>query len=200
MLVWKTAIMGIKPGQLEVFAIIFAYNVKKYSPQETMPQWASGWEVLCTSENDQATRLYGYKAVVLVNHSTKVLHIASAGTMIREVHDLWDDFRVFFGRVPNKFVPAKSLVDQVIKQLGGQQEALKYEFNCCGHSLGAVVSDLMMAEILSRDLNFKCSRTYDTPGSKNIVNSVITQKLLSGCGVVSLEHLANLSVESYTGP
>lgn len=191
--------MIIKQGWLEELAIRFAYQVKKNREKPTMPLWASGWEVLCTSQDDEATRLYSYKAVVLVNHSTKLMQIASAGIKPKEIYDLWDGIRIFLGWVPNKLAPAKSLVDQVIKRLGGQQEALNYQFNCCGHSLGAVVSDLMIAELLSRGLNAGHSRTYDNPGSKNSIVSAIKQKLFSGCRVPSLEQLAKHGVE-YNAP
>lgn len=164
-----------------------------------MPRWASDWELLCTSEDAEATRSYGYKAVVLVNHSTRELQIANAGAKFGEMHDIWDDIKIFFNVVPNKLSPAKILVDQVIKRLGGEQEDLKYNFNCYGHSLGAVVSDLMMTEIVSRELNVGVSKTYDNPGSKNCVDSAIKQKLFSGSRAPSLEQLATMG-EEYNAP
>lgn len=133
----------------------------------------SGWEMLCTSEGSD----FGYKAVCLVNRETKEVHIASAGTIPSEPHDLLDDVRLLFGHSPNKLHPLKTFINKVIASLGGDAATAGYQFSTSGHSLGAVVADLTGLELISRGIKTKGSITFENPGSEKVLED---RKIFSG--------------------
>ena len=72
----------------------------------------TSWEILLDSENNSK----GYKAVAFLNNETKEVHIATAGTIITDINDLWDDALITFGFVPRKITPMKIFVEDVIKK------------------------------------------------------------------------------------
>lgn len=150
----------------------------------------SGWDILATSVDDKNTNQYGYKAVAFINHTTKEIHISSSGTIITEKYDLIDDARIIFGYIPNKMKPVKAFVTKVLEQAGGKEKVIDYKFSTSGHSLGAIVSDLTGVEIHSRGLTFEKSITFDSPGSKKVVENAIINKEFSGEVVTSIQELA----------
>ncbi|BFD45725.1 MAG: DUF2974 domain-containing protein [Rickettsia endosymbiont of Sergentomyia squamirostris] len=151
----------------------------------------TSWQVLCNSSQNEKTNQYDYKAVAFVNHITKEVHISSAGTKPTEKYDLIDDGFVAFGRVPYKIEQAKEMVNQVIDLLGGTDEAAKYTFSTSGHSLGAIISDLTGVDIISRELPFAKSITFDNPGSAPIVQRAIDAGYFTGKVEVSIKELAS---------
>lgn len=137
------------------------------------------WEELSKSSDNEDTNQYGYKAVSLVNHITKQVFISCAGT--KEIHDIVDDIKIVFGYAPNKLEPLKKFVTNTIDLITkSNNDIADYTFSTSGHSLGAVVSDLTAVEIISRNLNFDMSTTFENPGSKDVVTNAINQNLFSG--------------------
>ena len=166
------------------------YNNHKSDLTIDLAKTGAGWEVLCDSSRNTNTSQYDYKAVAFVNYSAKEVHIASAGTKLTEKYDLIDDALIgFLGRVPYKIDPAKAMVDQVVKLLG-VQDVENYTFSTSGHSLGAIISDLMAVDIISRNLPFDKSTTFDNPGSALVVKRAIATNVFTNKVETSLEELA----------
>jgi hypothetical protein len=149
-----------------------------------------GWEVLRNSSQDNNTNQYNYKAVAFVNHKTKEVHITAAGTKPAEKYDLLDDALVAFACVPYKIEQVKAMVGNVIELLGGQDAARKYTFSTSGHSLGAVMSDLTLVEVISRGLPYDKSETFDNPGTADIVKRAIESNHFTNKVEVSIDELA----------
>ncbi|WP_050897495.1 lipase family protein [Orientia tsutsugamushi] len=121
-----------------------------------------GWKILCNSADYKDTNKYGYKAVAFINEKTKEIHVATAGTDPKNVNDLRDDIQgVYRHGDISKIKPMKAFIDKVVNNL----DVKDYKYTTSGHSLGAVVSDLTAAEIVSRNLNLVESTTFDNPGS-----------------------------------
>lgn len=140
----------------------------------------NNWQILRQSVQDKSTNENGYKALAFVNHASKKIHIATAGTKHTDTDDLIDDVIVSQRCVPYKITQAKNMVTKSIESLGGIDKAAEYTFSTSGHSLGAIMSDLTAAEIISRDLKFDKSTTFENPGSKEIVIKAAKKGLLSG--------------------
>lgn len=96
--------------------------------------------MLAISNDKESYHQYGYKTVAFVNHQTKQVHIAFAGTDPTDVYNLWDDFLLCLGRSPNKLQAVKPFIDELIQKLG--EQSAEYQFSTSGHSLGAVVADI----------------------------------------------------------
>jgi hypothetical protein len=154
----------------------------------------TSWEILLDSENNSK----GYKAVAFLNNETKEVHIATAGTIITDINDLWDDALITFGFVPRKITPMKIFVEDVIKKLGNDSSS--YKFSTSGHSLGAVMSDLTAAEIISRGLEFDKSITFENPGSKKVIETAISNKVFSGTKDVVIKEISKQCVEYNAKP
>jgi len=144
----------------------------------------TSWDILLDSQNNSN----GYKAVAFLNNETKEVHIATAGTVPTDINDLLDDVRITAGYTPRKITPMKIFVEDVIKKLG--DDFLGYKFSTSGHSLGAVMSDLTAAELISRGLNFDKSITFENPGSKKVMKTAISNKVFSGTKDVVMEEIS----------
>lgn len=127
----------------------------------------TGWKILCNSADYKDTHKCGYKAVAFINEQTKEIHVATAGTDPKDVNDLKDDMRgVYMHGNISKIKPMKAFIDKVVNKINAEG----YKYTTSGHSLGAVVSDLTAAEIVSRNLKLIESTTFDNPGSYPVLN------------------------------
>lgn len=148
-------------------AIRLAYKVGYSSYGERLKETekaikGTGWKILCNSADYQDTHKYGYKAVAFINEQTREVHVATAGTDPKNVNDLRDDIHgVYMHGNISKIKPMKAFIDKVVNKINVEG----YKYTTSGHSLGAVVSDLTAAEIVSRNLNLVESTTFDNPGS-----------------------------------
>jgi hypothetical protein len=165
---------------------------------ETKDTWKTekktSWDILLDSENNSN----GYKAVEFLNNETKEVHIATAGTVPTDINDLIDDAYITFGYTPRKTHPMKTFVEDVIKKLG--EDSSSYKFSTSGHSLGAIMSDLTAAEIISRGLDFDQSITFDNPGSRKVIETAINNKIFSGTKNVVIEEISKQCVEYNAAP
>ncbi|WP_064644159.1 hypothetical protein [Orientia tsutsugamushi] len=136
----------------------------------------TGWKILCNSADYKDTNMYGYKAVAFLNEETNEIHVATAGTDVKDVNDLRDDLKgVYMHGDISKIKPMKAFIDKIVAKIGVEG----YKYSTSGHSLGAVVSDLTAAEIVSRNLEFIESRTFDNPGSNPVVEYAVKNKYFS---------------------
>lgn len=153
--------------QLRYQAIRLAYKVGYSAYGERLKETenaikGTGWKILCNSADYTDTNKYGYKAVAFINEQTKEVHVATAGTDPKNVNDLRDDIQgVYRHGDISKIKPMKAFIDKVVNKVGVKD----YKYTTSGHSLGAVVSDLTAAEMVSRNLDFVESTTFDNPGS-----------------------------------
>ncbi|WP_041816809.1 hypothetical protein [Rickettsia akari] len=152
----------------------------------------SGWEILTASCDYVNTAKYGYKAVAFINKETKEVHITSAGTKFN-ISDFLDDLLIALHYLPTKLTPLQEFVNEVINKLGGLNKATEYIFNTSGHSLGAIYADLSLVEIHSRNLPFNKSTTFDSPGSKPIIERAIKKNVFTEKVTTPIEELATHS-------
>ncbi|WP_121542675.1 hypothetical protein [Candidatus Rickettsia colombianensi] len=163
------------------------YNLEALKVNEQLTD--SGWEILTASCDHVSTAKYGYKAVAFINKETKEVHIASAGTKFN-IYDLLDDGLITLHYLPTKLTPLQEFVNEVINKLGGLSKAIEYSFNTSGHSLGAIIADLTSVEIHSRNLHFNKSTTFESPGSKPIIERAIKKNFFTGKVTTPIEELA----------
>ncbi|KJV55292.1 alpha/beta hydrolase family protein [Orientia tsutsugamushi] len=136
----------------------------------------TGWKILCNSADYKDTNKYGYKAVAFINEKTKEIHVATAGTDPKNVDDLRDDIKgVYMHGNISKIEPMKAFIDKVVNKINAEG----YKYTTSGHSLGAVVSDLTAAEIVSRNLKLIESTTFDNPGSYSALDYATKNKIFS---------------------
>lgn len=132
-----------------------------------------GWKILCNSADYKDTNKNGYKAVAFINEETKEVHVATAGTDVKDVNDLKDDVQgVYMHGNISKIKPMKAFIDKIVTKISVEG----YKYSTSGHSLGAVLSDLTAAEIVSRNLEFTESTTYDNPGSNPPLEYAVKNK------------------------
>ena len=78
--------------------------------------------------------------MAFVNHNTKEIVIATAGTKPSDAMDLLDDLGLLFGLVPSKMSSITSFLHRIKEELG--DDFKNYETITTGHSLGSTLSDL----------------------------------------------------------
>jgi hypothetical protein len=131
-----------------------------------------------------------YRAVVLINHKTKEVIVANAGTRCelnrRGLHDVWNDVYLitqnlyfFTPAAPPKLKKAHVMNTIILDNLG--DKASQYKFHYTGHSLGAAMSDIAATDmciqmkqrniaISTDDNKAKISTfTFDNPGTFKLI-------------------------------
>ena len=128
------------------------------------------WQILCNSASHPESNKYGFKAIALINHKSKELSIAIAGTNITNIYDLKDDISLACGFLTDKIKPMTEFFKITATKLPNIEE---YSIQTSGHSLGAIHADLLYTYLeLYKDVHkYKLSQsiTLDNPGSKNIL-------------------------------
>lgn len=155
---------------------------------KTLKDLGADWQVLCKSSDAADTNQNGYKSVVFINQNTKQILIATAGTVPTDIYDLRDDAYIAAGTFPSKVDQVKYMINYISKSLGGDIDS--YTFNVTGHSLGAVLTDATAFEIMSRGLKLGTSVTFDSPGSKNAIQTAINAGVFSNTCDSTIEELA----------
>jgi len=160
---------------------------------------STGWEVFAKSSDSPESSAYQYKAVCFINKHTQEIVIANAGTKPTNLWDLVDDVllaKVQIGtitlknaKVPYKMESIKSFIDNIQKKLVEDgEDPTSYQYSTSGHSLGGVLSDLCAGELISRDLNVTKAVSFESPGSRPVIEAAIQNKCFSG----------NVSIEALT--
>ena len=175
---------------LKVAATNLAYKVNKkdFSGQiEVFIENNKGWQVITDSTKSPDTNKCHYKAVALINPESKEVCIATAGTKMTDAWDLYDDASLAMGYLPSKIKPMAKFIDNVLKELPG--DPTEYTFSTAGHSLGAVMTHLTACEIASRGLKVSECVSFDTPGSKHVVQKAIKEKVFTGSQEIDLDKI-----------
>ena len=174
----------------KIASINLAYKVNKkdFSNQiETFVEQYKGWQVIADSTQSPDTNKCHYKAVALMNPKSKEVCIATAGTKMTDAWDLYDDASLAMGYLPSKIKPMAKFIDNALKALPGDLN--QYTFSATGHSLGAVMTHLTACEIASRGLKVAESVSFDTPGSKHVVQKAIKDNVFTGSHQVNLDQI-----------
>lgn len=117
--------------------------------------------------------LYGYRGYAIINKDFKHVIIASSGTKASEagndyaaLHaDFQSDHKLIKASLPEQFDPLVSFTKKIMTDLGS--EASSYSYTFTGHSLGAALSELAVAEFVNKfDVN---SEVFDNPGTLPII-------------------------------
>ncbi|WP_375327249.1 hypothetical protein [Candidatus Tisiphia endosymbiont of Nemotelus uliginosus] len=143
----------------------------------------TGWQIAFKSSDRPETAQYGYKAVALVNHNTKEVHIASAGT-VPSIYDAIDDLCIAVGSTPYKFAPAKATLQRIMHEFSDD-----YTISTSGHSLGALPSDymIMLAQLAGRKVGK--STTFDSPGTENAQMKALKEYETANNVKISIEEI-----------
>jgi|GEM_PF-2899818 len=149
---------------------------------EKMPE---DFEMVLYSDFVDDTKAHKYRAGVFVNHQTKEVVIASAGTRfgatVAGAHDLYNDAVLAMEKMPPKLKSAGVLNQMLLDSLG--DKASEYKFHYTGHSLGAALSDMAAADMAIRCRNANLdlavgdtkkisTMTFDNPGAKRVVEKM----------------------------
>ncbi len=171
------------------------FKKEKEKLTEEMKKEDNGWEMLCQSSEWQDTNQYDYKAVSFINHKTKQICIATAGTKIKSFWDLLDDLLVYRWIVPYKLIPAKAMLDHINEFMNDKSLDIgSYTFYTTGHSLGAVISDLIGREILGRGWELGKCVNFESPGTFPIMEKWVNSDLFCKKKEVSLSELEKFCV------
>jgi hypothetical protein len=139
-----------------------------------------GWRVLRSSGVNLQNKAdsNGFKGMVFINDATKQVVVACGGTNasvgsmddLRDlIADASDDFRLATGRVPTQFIKgAVPLTEAALQQMEAPRD---YTWTTVGHSLGAVLAELLAKQIGMEGISVE-SKTFDSPGSKSLAGIV----------------------------
>lgn len=140
--------------------------------------------ILCTDYLDD-TKEHMYKAAVFVNHKTKEVIFANAGTRfgltMAGAHDIYNDAYLVMEQMPPKLESAGILNQMILDSLGSA--ASEYKFHYTGHSLGAALSDMAAADMaircrqtgitLQTEGEQKISTmTFENPGAQQVIRKM----------------------------
>ncbi len=162
------------------------------------PKFHKGWSVLANSRSLGLNKS-GFNGVSYVNHDTKQLVIAYSGTtcfnMGFEFHkwyncaqDMYANIQMYFGYLPTHHNDAQSFTDHSVKSIN----ALDYNITLTGHSLGAVIANLMAVYLYGKHETYN-TVVFESPGSKPAVSEYIRYMSLH-------DVTEEISVATYNGP
>lgn len=170
----------------------------------------TGWQILAHSGEQPATAGYQYKAVAFINHETKQIHIASAGTKPTHLFDLVDDVRLaFFKALPTKLGCMKEFIQEAKNALLQSQDTEGfdevtsldgYTWSFSGHSLGAVEAEVNAALVKASGGKITEVVTFDNPGSLPLIkaNHLLDENQLNELAEVCTTYLAPKNVVNRT--
>ena len=155
----------------------FAYETSFLTQQNLMElhkDIKANHELLLFSDYFDDTKAYCYRCAVFVNHASKQIVFANAGTrpgFTKEgLSDLRADLNLMLGMLPSRFKSIKKLNQTILENIG--QDLENYELVYTGHSLGGAIADLQAADmeisLLEKGIKPKkiSAITFDNPGGK----------------------------------
>lgn len=194
----------IKSGHLlKLSAIAYDANVEK-NINNALP---TGYEFLYKASSVlKSYDLYGYRGFAIINKDHKHIIISSSGTKASEAEndyaalhaDFQSDHQLIKATLPEQFQPLISFTTKIISDLGN--EAASYSYTFTGHSLGAALSELAVAEFIDKyDVN---SEVFDNPGTLPIIesNSKWGKEIAEKVHEASLIHNASPNVFNTLNP
>jgi len=147
-----------------------------------LPEWC---EIIAESwKEGEGASQYSFQSVVIINHQTKEIVFATAGTRSDNMHDIHDDLRLLAGTHPKKKTPAEKFNLHVLQKFKKEGiDISEYNMTFTGHSLGAVMAQIQAADMdiylqkadSHRKTNTKpaiTSITFENPGAKEIIEQI----------------------------
>jgi hypothetical protein len=184
----------VKKYQLAKFeAAAYSHNPNKYQTDV--------WKLV--SDSDQLHKSdWGYFGAVYINEQSKEIIIANSGTNfdflspIDLFKDLLSDYQIARGQVPKQFTnAAKEFVNLTLSSLVQKGIDLSdFKIVSTGHSLGAVLSDLVAIELASQGYQTE-SITFDSLGSYSVIKNYLTE--LNNNKLLSYTALQDVHLEVY---
>ena len=139
---------------------------------------AEGYEAIMFSSTELPHDTTKYQGTIFHNKKTNCFLIASAGTRVREFEDLMADMEFSSNEIPKKYYAAREMNESLMKHIREH----KYTnppptFEYIGHSLGALMSQLLSVDMVMRQQDMQLDKLIDeTLGSK--VKKDIQQRFL----------------------
>lgn len=135
------------------------------------PSLPLDWKIIYSEES-----AIGFRGACYVKNTTNKLHVvfANRGTIIN-IQNLIADLDLMFNQAPEKFLLAawdfmKAAVT-TLRTIYDLEVLNKASYTLTGHSLGAVLSDLVNVGFFNAGTRLK-SITFENPGSKGIIYSL----------------------------
>jgi hypothetical protein len=150
--------------------------------------------------------LHGYRGFAIVNKELKHVIVASAGTKASEAEnnysalhaDFQSDHKLIKATLPEQFEPLINFTRKIIEELDAKEH--DYTITFTGHSLGAALSELAVAEFINQlDVN---SEVFDNPGTLPIIenNPNWGKEIAEKVHEVSLIHNASPNIFNTLNP
>lgn len=113
----------------------------------------------------------GYKGIAIINSMTKHIIITNAvvGNKIDEGFEVIGNSDILNGKLPKQYENLNLFLLKVIEKIGGMDKVKDHTFTCTGHSFGALLSELAVAE-WHKKLTINAV-VFDSPGSKTIIKN-----------------------------
>ena len=118
----------------------------------------SGWEIL-TQSDELSNFKGGYFGVAFWNRNTNQIIVAHKGTQNNSI-DLFNDFQIVVKDTPSEFYSAIYFMNKV-KQKAAEQGIRNPEYYNTGHSLGALLAELVGATFQTPVIDFESPGGYD---------------------------------------
>ncbi|MCB9093251.1 MAG: DUF2974 domain-containing protein, partial [Halobacteriovoraceae bacterium] len=134
-----------------------------------------GWKVAAVSER----RERGYFGVAFIHSEKKRLIVAHRGTRFDSAEDLMNDFDIFQSKKPDHYSSAITFVQTLSQTHQG------YEISHTGHSLGAVIAELVACDRQERAI------TADSPGVASMISSPLSNEKLRDTRIISYLSVPN---------
>lgn len=148
------------------------------NPSQPLP---SGWDYYTALPADlQNGGYYAQSYIGCSNFGTKnyeycEVAIANRGTTL-SITDIYEDFLVLLELTPNYYHNAKDYLNFIIKKMITDGIYTEGKVDITGHSLGAVIAELLYTEIPPGHKAF--ARVFDSPGSKKILTNMVNSGIL----------------------
>lgn len=159
----------------------FSYDVYFSKDDPERPPLPDGWEELfyeldSNIPNGQYfARVYAFN-LNATNENSEIV-IAHRGTLPSSPGNIWSDLLAVLTLPPAQIDAAASLLKKIQSDLHKFHPTKTFRYTMTGHSLGAVIAELLMARVLARHLYEKndiddfmmSSITFEGPGTKAII-------------------------------
>ena len=137
---------------------------------------SNNWEIFAKSKSNGGNDLFGYFGVAFINHNTQQVVIANRGTDLGKkgwlgsnlIGDLINDMSILLQSPLYQELGGISFYKTVFNKL--KANGLTYDISFTGHSLGAVVSDILGIKTNNRSI------TFDNPGSAYVAKDGFVPK------------------------
>lgn len=134
-----------------------------------------GWEFV-TDSNKLGLSKDGFYGITFKNKDTQEVAVAFSGTSFNHPldggiwNDFWSGFQIYRGQIPAQYESAKLYTLHSLKMVSDIENP---SITLTGHSLGAVLSDLVTYRLKAAGLDNVKAINFDNLGSKPIVEKML---------------------------